>query len=186
MQQEWNIGGRARQCAKTGLRFEEGEVFYTLLFREKDGFRREELSQEAFKERNDNIQPFSHWRNKYEPPGVAAPETLPKQSAEDMLRHFTIEDQPEHRNARYVLALMLERKRILRQVDSKQTDDGMLMVYEHIKSGEIFIVSDPQLHLSEIEPIQTEVSQLLAGQNPTPDIAPEATEAPQTAPPAES
>ena len=45
-------------CARTGRRFQEGEYFYTLLFRE-EGFRREDISEEAWSARNENIEPFS-------------------------------------------------------------------------------------------------------------------------------
>ncbi len=178
MTQEWNIGGRGRKCAKTGRPFEDGEWFYTLLYRDRSGFRREDLSQAAFAERNDNIQPFSFWRGKFEAPTPGAPETVPRQSAEEMLREFTMEDRPEHRNARYVLAVMLERKRQLRHVDTKQGDDGPLLIYENIKTGEIFFVPDPELHLHQLEPVQEEVATLLAGhRGATPEQAPTPTEA---------
>ena len=66
MEGEWEIKSRARFCARTGKAFEEGECFYTLLFREGDGFRREDISEQAWNERNENIQPFSFWRAKYQ------------------------------------------------------------------------------------------------------------------------
>ncbi len=56
---EWSIQGRAHQCASTGRPFVEGEQFYTLLFDEQTGYRREDLSEEAFKVRPDDApQPF--------------------------------------------------------------------------------------------------------------------------------
>jgi citrate lyase subunit beta/citryl-CoA lyase len=41
MQQDWEIKGRSHACTRTGKTFEEGEFFYTLLFRDEAGFRRE-------------------------------------------------------------------------------------------------------------------------------------------------
>lgn len=169
---------------KTERPFEEGEVFYTLLFREKAGFRREDLSQEAFEAREAEPEPFSFWRTKFEAPAPPPQETLPKQSAEELLREFTLEAKPEHRNVRYVLALMLERKRQLRQVDTKESEEGPILIYEHIKTGEVFLVEDPELQLDQLEPVQEEVSLLLAGgrrePNEPPPAAPEeeATDAP--------
>jgi len=159
--QDWNIGGRGKKCAKTERTFEEGEWFYTLLFREKAGFRREDLCEEAFENRDTEPEPFSFWKSKFEPPAPPAPETLPKQSAEELLREFTLEDKPEHKNVRYVLVLMLERKKLVRQVDAKETEDGPLLIYEHVKSGEVFFIPDPELRLDELEPVQEEVSLLL-------------------------
>jgi hypothetical protein len=65
--------------------------------------------------------------------------------------------------ARYLLAVMLERKRILKEVEVKRAEDGALTrIYEHGKSGEVFVVPDPQLRLDEIEQVQDEVAALLA------------------------
>ena len=48
MQSEWDIKSRAHTCARTGHEFVEGEFFYTLLFREGEGFRREDVSEDAW------------------------------------------------------------------------------------------------------------------------------------------
>ena len=45
---DWPIKHRADACARTQRAFEPGEQFYTLLFREGEGFRREDLSEEAW------------------------------------------------------------------------------------------------------------------------------------------
>jgi hypothetical protein len=84
--EEWSIQHRSETCAVTGRAFEPGETFYTLLFREGGGFRRQDLSEEAWKERNDNLQPFSFWRSRFEPPPAAPPEPLAKENAEELFR----------------------------------------------------------------------------------------------------
>jgi hypothetical protein len=158
---DWPIKHRADACARTQRAFEPGEQFYTLLFREGDGFRREDLSEEAWAQRNENIRPFSFWKTRYEPPPLAPPEPLGKQNAEDILRRLLAEDNASNANACYVLAVMLERKRILKQIKAEDAVDGRTLIYEHGKSGDVFIVRDPQLRLDEIESVQNEVSALL-------------------------
>jgi hypothetical protein len=158
---DWPIKHRADACARTGRPFQPGEQFYTLLFREGDGFRREDLSEEAWAQRNENIRPFSFWKTRYEPPPAAPPETLAKESAEELLRRLLAQNDPANANACYVLAVMLERKRVLKQVKSDRTDDRPVLIYEHAKNGDVFIVSDVQLRLDEIGPVQEEVSRLL-------------------------
>jgi hypothetical protein len=160
--QDWSIQGRADRCAATGVEFQDGDYFYTLLFDEKGVLRREDLGEAAWKERNDNRQPFSFWRSKYEAPPAAAPETLPKQTAEDLLRRYMHEGSPQHAAARYLLAAMLERKKLLKEVEAKRTSEGGLArVYEHTKTGEVFVVPDPELRLDQIEQVRAEVSDLL-------------------------
>ena len=158
---EWPIKHRADVCARTQRPFQPGEQFYTLLFREGDGFRREDLSEEAWTQRNENIRPFSFWKTRYEPPPAAPPEALAKESAEELLRRLLAENDPANANACYVLAVMLERKRVLKPVKSERSEDRPVLIYEHAKNGDVFIVPDARLRLDEIEHVQQEVSQLL-------------------------
>lgn len=162
MQQDWSIQSRADKCAKTGEPFQDGEFFYTLLFYKKGELHREDISEAAWNERNDNVQPFSFWRSKFETTPPPPPEPLGKQTAEDLLRRY-MEGGAEHRNARYILALMLERKRQIKPIETKVDDDGQrLLIYEHAKTGEVFVIPDPQLRLDQMEEVQMEVVGLLA------------------------
>ena len=158
---DWPIKHRADVCAVTNRAFEPGEQFYTLLFREGNGYRREDLSEEAWTKRNENIQPFSFWKTHYEPPPPTPPEPLAKENAEELLRRLLAENsQP---NAVYVLAVMLERKRVLKQVRAETSANGRVLIYEHAKNGDVFIVPDAQLRLDELESVQNEVAHLLKG-----------------------
>ena len=159
---EWSIQSRAHQCAATGTAFQDGEHFYTLLFHDRDGYRREDLSEAAYQARNENIQPFSLWRSKFETPPAAPPEPLAKQTAEDLLRTYMSEDAPQKINVCYLLTVMLERKKQLKEVESKRTPEGQLTrIYEHTKTGEVFVIPDPQLRMDQIAQVQQEVAGLL-------------------------
>ncbi len=159
---EWSIQHRAETCAVTGRPFAEGENFYTLLFRDGEGFRRQDLSEEAWAQRNDNLQPFSFWRSRFEPPPAAPPDPLPKENAEELFRRLVGAADRANANTCYVLAAMLERKRILKQIQTESRDQGRVLIYEHAKTGDVFVVPDPQLHLDELEPVQNEVAALLS------------------------
>ncbi len=158
MQNDWEIKSRSPACHATGRDFAAGEFFYALLFRDAAGFRREDLSEEAWRNRNDNVRPFSFWRAKYEPPLPPPPEPLKKNDAESLLRALIEANDPRYRNAIYILALMLERKRALRVVESPDADT---LVYEHPASGETFILRHPHLSLDQIPAVQQEVAGLL-------------------------
>lgn len=161
MASEWEIKSRAEKCSVTNREFLDGEFFYTLLFHDRDGFRREDLSEEAWRDRNDNIQPFSFWRSKFEPPPPPAPETLAKEGAEDLLRRYMQEPDSQHASARFLLAVMLERKRLLKQVDAQKSAEGRTLIYEHTKTGEVFVIPDPELRLEQLAAVQAELAALL-------------------------
>ena len=163
MQQDWNIKVRSDACGITAKPFAEGEVFYTVLFRDGEEFRRMDLCEEAWNARasDPSAEPiFSSWRSKFEPPPPPAPEPLPRDDAEGMLRRLIETADPAHANTLYLLAVMLERKRVLRPQVSPDQDT---LIYEHASTGETFIVRDPRLSLADLESVQQEVSSLLAG-----------------------
>lgn len=158
MNNDWEIKSRAHACTLTGTPFSEGEFFHTLLYRERDGFRREDLCAAAWEARNENIRPFSFWRTKYEPPAPPKPEPLQKDDAEGLLRQMIASNDSRYLNAAYILALMLERKRILRPMPSEDPD---VLVYEHAKTGEVFALGNPRLGIEQIPAVQREVAELL-------------------------
>ena len=157
---DWAIKPRADRCAVTQRPFAPGQYFYTLLFHDADGYRREDLSEEAWVTRNNNIQPFSFWKTRYEPLPPAPAEPLGKENAEQLFRRL-IGSQNPPANACYVLAAMLERKRVLKQIKTENAETGRALIYEHGASGDVFIVRDPGLRLDELEAVQNEVAELL-------------------------
>jgi hypothetical protein len=164
--QEWNIQSRSLQCAATGKAFEKGERIYSALYWREGQYQRTDLCAEAWKARNDNIEPVSAWQTEFVPPPPPAPEALRKDDAESLLRRLVAENAPGSRNARYILALMLERKKVLRQIERKREEGGSVLVYEHTPSGEVWLIEDPGLKLGELKAVQDEVAHLLAGPGP--------------------
>jgi hypothetical protein len=169
---DWSIQARAERCDITGRAFADGEHFYTLLERAPNGgLRRRDVSAESWRELRETPgfnAPFSFWRAKFTPPPPAAAEALPKEDAESLLRRFLQEGRPEHGRAAYILAIMLERKRLLRPTDSRDdaTSGQRLLFYEHARTGEAFVVADPGLKLEQVAEVQQEVAALLGAARP--------------------
>jgi hypothetical protein len=163
MLSEWEIKARGRHCARTQETFEDGATIFTLLFRERVGFRREDISEKAWQLVKESVEPFSFWKSKFQAAPPPAPEAMPKESVEELLRRLVTEDLPEHLNTRYVLAILLERKRTLKQVDVRETAEDKILIYEHVKTGEAFIIQDPRLRLDQLDSVQEEIYSLLAG-----------------------
>jgi hypothetical protein len=165
--QDWKIRSTHARCEVSGEPFLDGDQFYTCIFDEpdSDGFVRRDYSAAAWKKVRKKLDPapFSFWKSAYKAPIKAAEDhRTADTSVEGMLRHFIDEDDPRTENARYILALMLERKKTLIPTDAKETDTRTLLFYEHADNGDVFIVADPGLRLDEIESVQREVVDLLA------------------------
>jgi hypothetical protein len=160
--QEWNIQSRARQCAVSGQPFEKGERVFSALYWREGQYVRVDLGKDAWNARNENIEPLSAWQTDFVPPPPPEAEALKKDDAESLLRRLMSENSPSTRNPRYILALMLERKKVLRQIERQRREDVSTLVYEHLPSGEVWLIEDPALKLGELSTVQEEVAHLLA------------------------
>jgi hypothetical protein len=109
---------------------------------------------------------ISHWQGIFElPPPVV--DAIQKETAETVLRRLIEQNEPRYAPAAYILAVMLERKRILKVKEQIQRDGQRIFVYEQPKTGDIFTIADPGLHLNQLEEVQRDVAQLLEhGLNP--------------------
>lgn len=158
----WHIRSCSRHCAASGRVFEDGDAIMTALYPdlESSGYLRRDFAPAAWVEEASKAEtkPFSVWKSIYQfaTPGSDT-EPSDRLSAEELLRRLIDEEIEGSENTRYILAVMLERKRLLRETDTKRTEDGILRVYEHRKTGEVFMVQDPDIPLDRIEAIQDEV-----------------------------
>lgn len=174
MQQNWSIRSRAHTCAVTQRPFEDGELFHTSVYfdPEENGYVRRDVCAEAWAQEQEQRKPIAAWKTRYQKVlAEAKPEIAPKESAQALLQRFIEEGDPRTENARYILALMLERKRQIAQTAEKEVDGARMLFYENKKTGEIFIVRDPELRLDEIADMQDEVATLLAFGGPAADAA---------------
>jgi hypothetical protein len=163
MTQDWNIQPRATACAQTGEPFAKGERVYSALYWREGKYQRVDMKEAPWLARNENIEPLSAWQTDFVPPPPAPVEPLKKDDAEGLLRRLMTPDEPRSRNARYILALMLERKKVLRQLERQRQEGRSTLVYEHLPTGEVWLIEDPGLKLGELQGVQEEVAGLLAG-----------------------
>jgi hypothetical protein len=163
---EWNIQSRAHACEACAKPFADRQPYHTLLYDERqEHLRRMDVCdacwQNQFSDGARERKGFvSHWQGVFEvPPPVT--EAIQKDTAETLLRKLVEQNDPQHAPAAYILAVMLERKRLLKIKEQIKRDGQRVFVYEHPKSGDTFTITDPNLHLGQLEQVQHDVAQLL-------------------------
>ncbi len=163
MNPEWNIRTCADQCCACGRRFADRERLMSRLRFAAEGYLRDDFCAGCWPGRKtDGGAEVSAWSAAWLAPAPKAPEALKKETAESLLREMMETDDPGRRNVIFILAVMLERRRILVEKEVQVHPDGRkIRVYEHKQTGESFVVPDPQLRLLEIEGVQREVMELL-------------------------
>ncbi|MDB6125122.1 MAG: hypothetical protein JWQ71_4115 [Pedosphaera sp.] len=168
---EWNIQSRGHVCEACGKSFADKETFHTLLLDEKRELRRSDICEacwqkqysEGARERKGFI---SYWHGVYEAP-TPAPEAIQKDTAESLLRKLIDLNDPRYMPAGYILAVMLERKRLLKVKEQFVREGKRYFIYEQPKTGDIFTILDPDLQLTQLEQVQRDVANLLEhGLNP--------------------
>lgn len=155
---EWNIRARSETCQATGHPFAEKEEFYTLLFEAPEGYERVDLCAEAFAARDASRMPLSFWKSEFVPAPPPDAEPVDKNDAEAELRRLIGEGDPAQAKVCYLLALLLERKRILKAREKIPTGEGRLIVYEHTGTQETFMVPEVPFKLADIDALREEVS----------------------------
>jgi hypothetical protein len=183
---EWNIQSRAHACQACGKHFADQQHYHTILLDLRHEIQRRDLCEPCWKNEHgegasDRRVFISHWQGVYEAPPPAPPEAIQKENAESLLRKIMESNDPGHAAASYILAVMLERKRILKVKEQFRREGQRVFVYEHPKTGDIFTIPDPDLQLNQLEAVQRDVAALLEhglhppteGQNPAPTPAEE-------------
>jgi hypothetical protein len=168
---EWNIQSRAHACEACSQPFADKQPYHTLLLDEPPVLRRSDICEPCWQKQSADTTRnqagfISHWQGIFEvPPPVV--DAIHKETAETVLRKLIEQNDPRHAPAAYILAVMLERKRILKVKEQLHRDGQRIFVYEQPKTGDIFTIADPNLHLDQLEQVQRDVAQLLEhGLNP--------------------
>ena len=162
---EWNIQSRAHACEACTLPFADKQPYHTLLLDAAPLLRRSDICEACWqKQISEEVRGragfISHWQGVFE---IAPPvtEVIQKETAETLLRKLLEQNDPRHAASAYILAVMLERKRLLKVKEQVKRDGHRLFIYEHPKTGDIFTIADPDLHLNQLEQVQRDVASLL-------------------------
>jgi hypothetical protein len=174
---EWNIQSRAHACTACGSPFADQQPYHTLLFDEKADFRRSDICQACWQKQysegaRDRKGFISYWQGVYQAPPPPT-EAIKRETAESLLRKLIELNDPRYIPAAYILAVMLERKRLLKVKEQLTREGQRVFVYEQPQSGDVFTIIDPDLKLDQLEQVQHDVAALLEhGLNPPPPEAP--------------
>ena len=98
-----------------------------------------------------------------DPGGGSDPKRTPRRCSKKLIEL----NDPRYIPAGFILAVMLERKRILKVKEQIVRDGKRTIIYEQPKTGDVLTITDPDLHLNQLEEVQRDVAHLLEhGLNP--------------------
>jgi len=188
---DWNIQSRAHACQACAKPFADKQAYHTLLFDEKQDFSRLDICeacwQAQFSQGATQRKGFvSYWQGIYELP-PAVPDPIQKENAESLLRKIIELQDAKYAAAGYILAVMLERKRLLKVKEQFMREGQRVFIYEQPKSGDVFTIADPNLQLDQLDEVQRQVAELLErGFDAPPETTLEASPAPPSIEPVQA
>jgi len=157
----WSVSKCSGECVKCGRAFADRETLVSRLTFDDGAYIRTDFCEGCW---NPDEPGLSIWKTVFLVPPPPQQEALRKENAESLLRRLIARENEEDLNAVFILMVMLERKKIFIERDIRRSEDGRkLRFYEHRKTGESFVVTDPGLKLDELEHVQEEVVRLLGG-----------------------
>ncbi len=167
MMQEWDIKPLAKLCTGCEKAFEDRQEYYTRLSDQTGNYQRSDFCSICWA-REAPVNPgYSNWNGVFRVPPAEPDRKVRKETTETILRELMEQGDPARGEIVYILAVMLERQRVLVEMKVEDRPDGARrVIYAHRKTGETFIVPDPGIGAERLETVQQDVMHLLAPEAP--------------------
>lgn len=156
---DYQIQPNSRRCAVTGRELQVGERFYSALLEEDRQFVRKDFSQEAWKGPPQGAVSF--WTGHVLAATDKAKPRFDDDLLEDCFQRLEGQTEPSRVNFRYVVALLLMRRRRLRFENSVLDGGVEKMILRCLRTGAKHEVVNPRLSDDEMAQVQDEVFNVL-------------------------
>lgn len=156
---QYDLAAPGRTCAATGRELKPGDKIVSVLTDEGTLVRRE-YAADAWPGPPETA--VAHWHGRVPANDAPRRPATNEPLLFDCFDHLAGQTEPNKVHFRYVVALLLMRRKRLKFEDVKRTPDGgEVLVLRDTRSGSRVEVSDPRLSEAEIEAVQQEVFQVL-------------------------
>lgn len=156
---EWEINKPLGQCCGTGEKIEPGQEYYAALVETEEGLQRRDFCPEYWQNEQPNV--FCYWKSKLPRPDEKKQIFVDDEMLMAFFERLAEETQQEKINFRFVLTLILMRKRRLKY-DSSETKDGQeIWRLRKVGTTEFVEVVNPHLDEEQIGQLSSQLGQIL-------------------------
>jgi hypothetical protein len=159
MMNDYQLQPNSRRCCVSGRELKPGETYFTVLLDEHGGFVRREYSQEVWQGPPEGA--FSFWCGKVP---VREQDRRPPVDDDMLLDCFTRlegQNEPARVNFRYVVALLLMRRKRLKFEDARTEAGREVLRLRCVATKAVHEVVNPALSDEQTQAVQEEVFKVL-------------------------
>lgn len=159
---EYQIQANTRRCTATGRELRPGERVYTVLLDDGGKFVRQDYSTEAWTGAPSNA--FSFWAGKVPAQDEQRRPPIDDEMLLDCFRRLEGQTEPDRVNFRYVVALLLMRRKRFKFEETKVEDGQEVLALRCTRTRALHLVVNPGLSDEETLRVQDEVFKVLGWQ----------------------
>jgi hypothetical protein len=156
---DYQIQASSRRCAATGRELQPGERFFSVLLEEGGRLVRKDYGADAWP--GPPAGAFSFWAGKVPPAETRRRLTVDDELLLDCFQRLEEQTEPNHVRFRYVVSLLLMRRRRLRFEEARTEAGQEVLVLRCVRTGARHAVVNPCLTDDEMASVQDDVSRAL-------------------------
>lgn len=156
---DYQIEAITRRCAATGRELKPGERFYSVLTDEAGKFVRKDYAADAWQGPPEGA--FSFWAGRVPAEDQKRRPRIDDELLVDCLQRLEGQADPSRVNFRYIVALLLMRRKRLRFEESRKEGDHEVLVLRCARTRAVYEVHNPRLTEDEMMAVQEEVFKVL-------------------------
>jgi hypothetical protein len=160
MNSDFTMPRRSDRCFSTERVFEVGDEIAVILLETPAGYERRDYAAEAAPELLE--MEIARWRTTKRAPSQPSPHAIDRAAIYEFFRRLSEPDSPHKLQFRFVLALLLWRKKVLSLERSEMSDSGEIWHFSSPRSGEVFEVTKPELDDEDVERLGNQLEALLS------------------------
>lgn len=156
---DYQIQPSTRRCSATGRELQPGERYYSVLLEEAGKFVRKDFCLEAWQGAPEGA--FSFWMGRLAPPQGKRRPPIDDEMLMECFQRLEGQLEPSRIRFRYVIGLLLMRRRRLRIEETQQDGSHEVLCLRCTRTGARHAVVNPGLTDEELATVQEDVFQAL-------------------------
>jgi len=156
---EWEINKPLGQCCGTGRKIDYGEEYFGALVETGEGLQRQDFCADYWEKEKPNV--FCYWKTRLPHPNQKKQIFVDDEMLLAFFERLGKETEQEKVNFRFVLALILMRKRRLKYDATRVEDGNEIWRLRIVSEKQIVEVINPHLDEEQIEQLSSQIGQIL-------------------------